>query len=545
MKRPLSTMRLLTLVGATFSILALSGFQACEITVVPIDPEPSEPEPGEPEPQPGQECFADSDCPGDLVCEFTGDCLPYPCDDGEVCPEVCAPQGFCVEPRGNTECWDLDLDACQQNADCQIEEVFLPCEQPDVGEDGSAGDAMMPPDCGDTEFICVPVDEPPPPPPPFECDTDQDCGEGAHCEVYEYCYQESDCDPFSGECSGDCEYESICVPDEPPPPFECDTDQDCGPGQRCEFVEYCESTPGCDPAAGEDCALIDPFCGVESFCVPEDEPPFGCDADLDCGEGAHCEAIEYCWDEPVDCTAEDGTDCTMPYPCEVELICVPDEPPFGGDCLDDADCGQGERCELIDSCVDPGPCQPDENGNCIDIGAPCILEGVCVPVEPPPPSECRDDADCGADSHCELYDVCLPNDCNDPTGQDCLDPTPCLVEGVCVPNEPPSECFDDADCGQGERCELIDSCVEPGPCQPDENGNCMDIGAPCILEGVCVPVEPPPPAECRDDADCGEGAICDLVETCYEPPCAAGSQVCEPVCVVEGRCVQPDGTGAP
>ena len=189
-------------------------------------------------------------------------------------------------------------------------------------------------------------------------------------------------------------------------------------------------------------------------------------------------------------------------------MCVPR--PMG--CLTDADCAPGERCELIDGCLDGDQTDPDGNG--ID----CAPYGVCVPIT----EGCLDDADCPAGFRCELTYWADPDDTNpncDPTTGECYECDPATGEycgepyGRCVPVQ--NECFDDRDCPPDFFCALP-PCQGGEPCNADSdcgpNATCWD--GMCVGEDGTIP-------------DCGPGVCMPRQHNeCIVSGCSG--QVCAP-----------------
>ena len=164
----------------------------------------------------------------------------------------------------------------------------------------------------------------------------------------------------------------------------------------------------------------------------------GCEVD------GQCDAGEYCANPPGIC---------LPRP----------------DCFDDADCGDGERCDQ-GSCV-PQVCRDDDD---------CGGEFSCVAGRCLPPFFCEDAGDCPIPNL-----QCINNVCTAPNGYDdeeCGLGLSCIA-GVCAP-VPPPECRSDDDCGQFEQCEF----------------------------GFCIPRQ-----GCRDDNECPAGQICEGRECVPDP----------------------------
>ncbi|MBX7195336.1 MAG: hypothetical protein K1X94_24990 [Sandaracinaceae bacterium] len=160
-------------------------------------------------------------------------------------------------------------------------------------------------------------------------------------------------------------------------------------------------------------------------------------------------------------------------------------------------CESDADCSADEICLLPAcPAFCTDGGDCGSLCGP----GVCQPREME--VRCSSDAECGDGAFCEIIG-CAVYDC--PPNADCIAP-PESCEGFCralPPPPPPSECTSDADCGDGAWCDVSE---------------CLPVGDLTVCGGLCRPIEPPPSA-CDTDADCGEGAHCEAVA------CAA---VCEP-----------------
>ena len=141
-----------------------------------------------------------------------------------------------------------------------------------------------------------------------------------------------------------------------------------------------------------------------------------------------------------------------------------------------------------------------------------------------PPTSCTSDADCGEGEICELMPCAMP-DC-DPDDPECEPPPPCDSSGFCQAEGSgggwTSECEQDSDCGQGYVCEVVGgtSCACPA------GQSCPECDEPTEIKG-CVP------APCTAASDCGDGLICITVEyEACEPqataPCAEGQECAPP-----------------
>jgi hypothetical protein len=364
-----------------------------------------------------------------------------------------------------------------------------------------------------------------------------DDGDGDECEaVDEVC--NLDCVLATNEEG--CE---ICeCATEPPPPEGCESDADCRDGQ------ICVSQDGCPPCAADPNQPCDIACTFEGVCVDVNPDP--------------CAAV-LCSPDTVCAVDENG-----------QAVCLPIE---GELCFADSDCGERAFCDFS-TCNGGGsdgndgnePAPPDDGdqdiaclGTCRELDEPFGCENVlcddgsicvegfngpeCVPVE----SQCNTDEDCAANGQggrCEIS--CLPM-------PDCPECDACLVVGQCVNDDicaqlcgpgqecqidadgsvscgdvRPPECTSDADCESG-NCNADEICLSDPACEdPDGNGF---VACDAVCWGYC---EQPQPTSCFEDAECGDGEICELRETCLPCEDDPNGQGCEAPCFVEGVCVQ-------
>jgi hypothetical protein len=251
----------------------------------------------------------------------------------------------------------------------------------------------------------------------------------------------------------------------------------------CGICE-CNPPPVCSPVV---CDLycehgfaVDPTTGCETCSC--NEPPTTCESDADCGSDESCMlpvCALVCFDRDADGACDDGCGPGVCQPREMEVRCA-----------SDAECGEGAFCE-IEGCFRSEGGEGGEDGRPEGCFGPPECFGFCRPLPPPPPpSECTSDADCGEGNACDVSE-CLP------VG----DLTVC--GGLCRPIEPPpSYCDSDLDCGEGARCEPV-ACA--AICEEGPDGECRwDCPG-----GICV-IDEPPPATCGSDADCAEGQACVL-----------------------------------
>ena len=133
----------------------------------------------------------------------------------------------------------------------------------------------------------------------------------------------------------------------------------------------------------------------------------------------------------------------------------------------------------------------------------------------PTRTECRSDSECASGEACLLSDCARLCDPSSPEGE-CL--TDCGA-GVCVAREEPT-CSSDANCGEGAFCDII-GCLGVGP----EEG----CGDDPTCAGFCRPLPPPPDLTCFSNDDCGAGSLCDLSD-CGSLPGEITPAVCVGIC---------------
>lgn len=140
--------------------------------------------------------------------------------------------------------------------------------------------------------------------------------------------------------------------------------------------------------------------------------------------------------------------------------CIGDPGP--ATCLSDADCADGQICQLDAACF--GPTEPG-----LDEEAKVSCTGSCVDPEP---------IRCGADFECAPGLVC--------------------IDGLCQLQ--PQGCTSDRECAPGEICDMVNYC-DPAP-------GCFDgdMACPAMCYGRCVPSTIT--EECWSDADCAQGFFC-------------------------------------
>ena len=475
---------------------------------------------------PPDECFSDGDCSDDEFCRFgdappspeptepgnpneedqaliapAGICVPLGCDENfdlPACPPGTIPDiDFSQDECGNPVCIpvdgcrDLEPEICEDTPGCRLESLPVPCEC------GPNEDCACP---GIAELRCV-NDDSCRNLGPEACDANPDC-EGTFIgggDCFEECNDNGECRVVCAEGAPEerpDDEEPSADPIAPPPPGDfvctprvtpenCRGDFDCGPNQRCEINVRCDDANCFETPSGE--VICEEACEEFGICI-DGGNDCGQRSEEECLQDPDCELVGVGGGpqpEPVPCECEPNDDnCACPDPAQPpteELICVPRQPDA---CTDDFQCADDERCEVEVTCP---PCADENDPTC---GAPCFVEGVCVPL----PRNCQDDSQCGDNERCDVIEICPPCAC-DPNDPNCgLDSCECFVDGTCVPNE--SFCFSDFDCNDDQLCNLD----EPF-CGGGNPGGLVACAGTCQDRDV-------PPGVCLSDVDCGQGFRC-------------------------------------
>jgi len=330
------------------------------------------------------------------------------------------------------------------------------------------------------------------------------CVAVADCEglAHDLCVGAWQCQ--AGSCQWDCAQAA------------CASDSDCAKGQACVGGKCQAVQPACvqSGCSGEVCAAE----AVYTSCIWQDW--FACLKLTTCGafgDGGACGFEQN--DAFLKCVAG-GVGCSTDADCAAGLWChlVMDsgggvsgtcEPLGAGQCVRDADCGDGFRC-VVEACPACYPCpcfgtcqpvqtacqtvKPGSHGECkmllgfIFDGSQCVTEGGCS-CDPDCKAffasleECQ--KACGIATGCKDHQEC-------PSGQECK--TYCgngWCSGVCEAL-PDGECWYDKDCPAGQTCEGEFICQPPALCGPlaDHTGKCAGIAPACTAlkpgsHGLC------------------------------------------------------------
>lgn len=206
----------------------------------------------------------------------------------------------------------------------------------------------------------------------------------------------------------------------------------------------------------------------------------------------------------------------------IALLCAP-AITHAFECTSDADCAQGEHCELME--IFQGTCSIDEEGNEICTEVEGEDSGICVEN----PIECETNSDCPGHLTCVQPGEISFGSSDGSGGASDPEPAPpprenmeAPVDDLPPPDEEPilagpsmcifieAQCETNNDCGSHFHCELHTyevGCVEPAigeidcgaeeDCLPPEP-EIESCENEVFTEGFCVP----------DEIDCGGGEMC-------------------------------------
>lgn len=481
-------------------------------------------------------CSSDAECKDGYYCDFSCGTNTDPADGAEgdriACPGVCTPKENPGECTSDRDCVSADgqQGSCVTVCEASDADFAMPCY--DADGDGACDE--QPPGGGCKSYCEYP---------PTDCNPwdPSTCPDGTHCEsscggfmpnglVVNCPYQ---CVPDQKQCDSNCAcgYGEQCVEGvcQAVDTFACDDNFACPEGYMCG----CPAHPGfgiacfpqCVPERPACCSNAD--CGDGNQCVDGACSPWYCE-DGKCPDGYVCQnpweaapANGLIIAPPSVCVPAPDA-CSSDCDCDSWESCINGECQVGNDlnqcygqCSVDSDCGPGQYCKIEEwtAC--------DANGAGF---APCPVVGRGICVDSPTPTPCGDGQECPDGETCE----CRP----DPSCPQC---DVCLFQ--CVPKDPPSdECKSDADCPEGTACIAH---YPPCACPVDADGNWGPCPG-CEPKNWCEPIEPPvDPGACKSDADCGEGQKCDLGACPSFMPCAPDASGSCGGCT--GTCVEDTG----
>jgi hypothetical protein len=432
-----------------------------------------------------QECQTNSDCDDSNVCNGVETCVgvacqpgtPLTCDNGVYCDglETCDPASGCQ--TATNPCPETECKHCNEDANNCFDPVGTACS--DDGEYCTGVEQC------DGAGTCASSGNP--------CEPESEC---KHCnEVDGNCFDSSGtaCTDDNKYCTGveQCDGAGLCVSSGNP----CEPESEC---KRCN-----EATNRCFDPDGTPCTDDLVFCnGVEECdgagnCVSSGEDPC---------PGSECktcqEDTDSCFDpEGAYCGSNSDTACTDRDTCDGAGNCQDNHAP------PDTPCDDGKFCTGTDTCDGAGVCDNHT-------GDPCLGGDEC-------------NAYCNEDTN-DCYD---PNGtfCGDPTDDDCTDRDTCDGAGTCQDNHASVG----APCDDGRYCTITDTC--------NGLGECLGAGDPCAPEETCLEgTDTYICVTCQSDEECPKCQYCNAGNCENQPPGEDYKNECQHTQCATGDC---DGAG--
>lgn len=502
-------------------------------------------------PQPAGTSCADADlCDGAESCDGNGTCqagAPVDCDDSDACTtDACEPlTGACTHSA--VDCADADLctvDTCDPSSGCQ----------------------HAPKDCGDSDLCTTDSCDPA----TGACQhAPKNCSDGSVCT-------DDSCDPATGACqyafnTASCDDANACTQNDTCQNGSCSGQTiSCDDNNVCS-IDTCDPTSGCahSPApATVVCDLDSDLCTLD-HCSGVD---LSCSAGLrkDCDDGDVCTndscnpATGACQHAFNTASCDDLDPCTTGDRCDLGLcrgtavvcddgnFCTEDVcNPVSGNCQhfnNSLACDDGDACTVYDtcsaglcvgqplSCDDLNPCTDDS----CDPASGCLYQAddtnTCSDGDNCTTDFCHSGACVGTAIVCNDGNVCTDDACNPATGtcqyvpntEACDDGDACTASDRCAGGSCHGQPLDQDDdgyvpvaCG-GTDCDDNNGLVNPGVfegplgaavCSDNLDNNC---------DGRTDDADPGCHA-CVQDADCGDGNLCNGAETCVNQACVAGT----------------------
>jgi hypothetical protein len=543
----------------------------------------------------GYPCFGNADCAhgwcANGFCCTGGDCCSQPSD---------CPSRYAIAPTCN------DAATCQGTHHDAVCSLWTCTIGPAVEDDSACGPQTVANACAPYQAVtCTGALVQVTPACPTACVADRECRDGWHCDGTcipdtpdgQPCDEPGDCavkrceNGFCcavGDCcgaAGDCpsRYGLAAACDDAPTCQGHRIDARCV-GATCASTDNLPDDSGCTGAIQSNpCGFYRAVhcTGAANQTAPE--CPFGCLADADCDDEAHCDGTCLA-DTPDGGACDEPSDCRSGH-CDNGLCCT------GGDCCNSpTDCpatyGGRPTCLFPSTCqgqIDAAICQshvcgtaagtPDDSGctpvtQAKDCGLypAAFCTGAPDQAEPACPATCRETRDCDADAHC-AGGACVADN---PDGQPCVDAGDCTSDhcgnGFCCaagdccrqPADCPpaytvaSTCDTPATC-QGTRrdatclaatCAISEGLEDDGGCGPDVVAQDCAPYQPVRCTGAVRQIAPICGAACGSDAECQPGFHCDVTcqpdvpdgLSCDEDSDCAGKRCANGFCCPSGNC---------
>ncbi len=334
-------------------------------------------------------CKTSDDCPQGKVC--SGGLCVFPNQDGDAeefeCMAACAtdldcnPGNYC----GAGNCCRRDCSEnkdCPQGLLCQVERGK--CVNPPTDQDNDVPEAIActaePDSCAIHSYCKNGVCD-------FDCIEDKDCN-----DPKKSCDNKGRCVTADADADADVDKDDAlnsCGKDEDCPAgyycassllkcaFDCQNNDQCGPGSYCDNRGRCQTSA--EEGDQDNHCLVNEDCILGYYCGPNNVCVADCYLNHPCEDGYICDARGRCVLAPEqDETEPDFTRCAKDDDCPSNMYCQVDI--CGRDCETNANCMQGYICSPRGKCV-------------IDYADYDQTESYCGPV-PPVEKACAKASDC-------------------------------------------------------------------------------------------------------------------------------------------------------
>ena len=303
----------------------------------------------------------------------------------------------------------------------------------------------------------------------------------------------------------------------------CTGDPDCDDELHCNGFETCDGNGDCQPGAAVDCSGLDDSCNAgacdeaSDACVTQPVADgTACDDGLFCTDTDECIA-GACGGAATDCSAA-GDQCNLGVCDEAGDLCVPVPVGDGVSCEDGLFCNTGETCT-------GGTCGGGVSTDCSSLDGTCVA-GACNEAsdacEEVPANE---GGACTDGDACTTGESCQAGTCSGGTGTDCSHLDDVCNAGVCNPSTGGCEALaanEGGACDDGLFCTVSDAC-SGGTCAGGAARDCSAAGDACN-DGACNDVADACEAvPVPEGAACDDGLFCNSGETCTGGSCNGGA----------------------
>jgi len=466
-------------------------------------------------------------CVGTNICECKAD---KDCDDGNPCTKDSCAAGKCKAEAVA----DSAKQACDTGDKCQLTNSGLcqagVCKSGNKPKDCSgSGDACNVGTCEPKTGKCVAT----PKSEGATCDAD-----GSGCTVNDFCKAGKcekgaapDCSKVGGQCvkptcesTGKTTYSCKAVPR--------GATVGCDDGKWCTHTDKCDGKGACKAGPSRTCANLGDACN-DGLC---NESKKQCEAKAKpstttCSDGFFCTDKDHC--SGGKCVGGSKKVCEDDGECTVGVCVEDDDECDVEDAKEGAACDDGNKCTASDKCDKEGDCDGASTVPCKGPAKVCHSQ-VCNPLtggcgyEPVADgADCEDGEKCTINDSCDGAGKCVPgkwnsglSGCGCKEDKDCNDGNACTKD-VCDNGTCENKIEKGQTCNDGDSCSTESKCNEDGACAATKKHVCMTAdacnNATCDGSGALPKCGKSPKkkgTKCNDDAWCTALSACNSVGAC-------------------------------